>query len=178
MANPTTEGNSLLDPKGFHELLKAVPLRAIAEDAEAGQIVSQKGSSRAQPKITSFGGDQSPEENQLKFAVALRTGRGTGTQGTTDAVLRDKEKFVAVCGKLGIRLGRGRHDRCRVAVGGSRKRQEPVQIPEAGDPFLLVIGLAETLHKREPASSRPDHEGYRSLPQEERERTRQHRSHR
>ncbi len=32
MANPTTEGNSLVDPKGSRKLLEAVPLRAIAED--------------------------------------------------------------------------------------------------------------------------------------------------
>ena len=43
---------------------------------------------------------------------------------------------------------------------------------------FCVLGLAETLHKRESAINRPDHEGYRSLPQEESERTRQHRCHR
>ena len=73
MANPTTEGNSLLDPKGFHKLLKAVPLRAIAEDGEAGQIVSQKGGGRAQREITSFAGDQRPDEDQLKLGAGLRT---------------------------------------------------------------------------------------------------------
>ena len=73
MAKPTTEGNSLLDPKGSRKLLKAVPLRAIADHGKAGQIVSQKGSSRAQREITSFAGNQASDENQLKFGVVLRT---------------------------------------------------------------------------------------------------------
>ena len=41
-----------------------------------------------------------------------------------------------------------------------------------------LVGLAETLYVRESAIKRPDHEGYRSLPQEECERTREHRIHR
>jgi len=49
MANPTTEGNGLLDPKGFHELLKSVPLWTIAKHGKACQITSQEGGSRAQP---------------------------------------------------------------------------------------------------------------------------------
>ncbi len=69
MANPTTEGNSLLDPKGSRKLLKAVPLWAIAQHGKAGQIVSQEGSSRAQRKITSLAGDQPSDEDQLKLGA-------------------------------------------------------------------------------------------------------------
>src|SRR5664280_2026271 len=126
MANPTTKGNRLLDPMGCRKLLETVPLRAITEDAEAGQIVPQQRSSRAQRQITSLAGDQSPGEDQLKLGAGLQSARVVGTQGTTDAVFRDKEKFVAVFSKLGISLGRGRDDRCRVAIGRPSKRQESV----------------------------------------------------
>ena len=59
-------------PRDRRELLEAVPLRAVAEHAEVGQIVSQEGSSRAQSKITSLAGNQAADENQLKFAAVLR----------------------------------------------------------------------------------------------------------
>ena len=81
MANPATEGDGLLDPKGSYELLKAVPLRAVADHGKAGQIVSQKRGSPPQSKITSLPGDQAPNENQLKFAAGLRTARVPGTEG-------------------------------------------------------------------------------------------------
>ena len=72
MAEPATERNSLLDPKGSHELLKAVPLRAIADHGKAGQVASQQGSSRAQSEITSLPGNQAANEDQLKFGARLR----------------------------------------------------------------------------------------------------------
>ena len=91
MADPAAEGNSLLDSKGSRKLLKAIPLRAIADHGKAGQIASQKGSSRAQGKITSFTGNQAANENQLEFGAGLRTARVSDTHGTADAGLRDKK---------------------------------------------------------------------------------------
>jgi hypothetical protein len=53
MANPTAEGNSLLDPKGPRKLLKAAPLGTISEHGEASQPASQRGAAarnaRSQP---------------------------------------------------------------------------------------------------------------------------------
>ena len=117
MANPTTERNSLLDPKGLRKLLEAIPLRAIAEDAEARRIVSDEASDSAQREITSLARDQPSDEDQLKLGAGLSSARVVGTQGTAYAVFRDKEKFVVVRGKLGTSLGRSRYNRCRVAVG-------------------------------------------------------------
>ena len=91
MANPATEGNSLLNPKRSRKLLKAVPLWTTAEHGKAGKIASQEGSSRAQREIASFAGDQPADEDQLKLVAGFRTARVFGTQGTTDAWLRDKK---------------------------------------------------------------------------------------
>ena len=66
MAKPTTKGNSLLDPKGSRELLKAVPLRAIADHDKASQIASQEGRSRAQSEITSFPGNQARQRKSIQ----------------------------------------------------------------------------------------------------------------
>jgi hypothetical protein len=129
MAKPTTEGNSLLDPKGSRKPLKAIPFRAIADHGKAGQIATQKGSSPAQGKITSLPGNQAANKNQLKFGAGLRATRVCDTPGTIDAWLRDKKQLVAIHGKLGIRLRRRCYDRCRVAVGGAGKRQKPVEVP-------------------------------------------------
>src|SRR5271170_244360 len=139
MAEPTAEGNSLLDPKGSHKLLEAVPLRAIAYHGKAGQIISQEGSSRAQSEVTCLSRDQDTDENQLKLGAGLRTARVVGTQGTAHAVLRHKEKFVAVCRKLGVGLGRVGYDACGVAKGGASERQISIQIPQVGDPFPLLF---------------------------------------
>jgi hypothetical protein len=122
MAEPAIEGSILLDTEGSRKLLEAVPLRAIADHCKAGQITSQKGSRRAQSKITSLPGNQPANENQLKFGAVLRTALVNGTLGETDAGLGDKKQFVAICGKLGIRLGRSGYYRCRVAIGGASKR--------------------------------------------------------
>jgi hypothetical protein len=65
VAEPATKENSLLDPKGSRKLLKAVPLRAIANNGKAGQIASQEGSRRAQSKITSLPRNQAANENQI-----------------------------------------------------------------------------------------------------------------
>ncbi len=78
MANPTTEGNSLLDPKGSRKLLEAAPLRAIADHGEVGQIVSQKGSSRAQREIASLAGDQPPTKINSSLAS------GSGLRGSSE----------------------------------------------------------------------------------------------
>ena len=42
VADPTTEGNLLLDPKKSGKLLKAVPFRAISKHREASQTASQQ----------------------------------------------------------------------------------------------------------------------------------------
>ena len=105
MADPAAEGNSLLDPKGSRKLLETVPLRAIADHGEAGQIASQKGSRRAQSQIASLAGNQAPDENQLKFRAGLRTARVTETQGASDARLRDKKQFVAIRRQTRHRFG-------------------------------------------------------------------------
>src|SRR6266576_3550450 len=104
MSEHSAERNSLLDSKRFRELLKAAPLRAIADNGKVGQVASQEGSRGAQCEITSLQGNQPTDENQFKFAVALRTAQGARTKRTADAVLRDKEKLLAIGGKLGERL--------------------------------------------------------------------------
>jgi hypothetical protein len=38
MADPTTEGDALLNPKGLRKLFEAVSLRSVTDDCEAGQI--------------------------------------------------------------------------------------------------------------------------------------------
>src|SRR6266550_6296383 len=144
MADPPAERNSLLDPKGSHELLKAVPLWAITDHRKAGQIAAQKGSRRAQSKITSLPGNQPTNENQLKFGVGPRTARVIRTQAASDTRLRNKKQFTAICGELGIRLGRSGYDRCRMAIGGASERQISIQIPKVCHPFLLVVELAKT----------------------------------
>jgi hypothetical protein len=127
MANPTTEGNSLLDFKGSRELLEAVPLRAIADYGEAGQIGSQKGSYRPQSKITGLYGDQPTDENQLKFGAGLRTPRLNGTHGRTDAGLGDEKQLVGIRGgKLRVGLGRRGYDCCGATISGPSKRQKTV----------------------------------------------------
>jgi hypothetical protein len=104
MANPTTEGNILLDPQGSRKLLKTNPLRTISEHGEASQPASQKGSSGTQRKITSLCRESVPRRKSTQ--VWRRSGpRGQPKQREGDAVLRDKEQFVAIRGKLGIGLG-------------------------------------------------------------------------
>src|SRR4051794_8580962 len=43
MGKPATEDHTLLDPQSSRQLLKIVPLRAVADNGEAGQIALQKG---------------------------------------------------------------------------------------------------------------------------------------
>jgi hypothetical protein len=143
MAEPAAKRHSLLDPKGFCEPLETVSLPAIADHGNAGQIAAQKGRRRAQSKITSLSGDQAADEDQLKLGPRLRTTRIAVTQRTGDARLRDKKQFVAILGKLGIRLGRSGYDGCCVTIGGASKRKISIQIPQVRDPFLLVLKLAK-----------------------------------
>src|SRR6266550_8974649 len=96
MADPPAERNSLLDPKGSHELLKAVPLRSVTDHGKAGQIASQKRGGRAQCEITSLPGNQAANENQLKFGAGLRTARVTETQRGANAGLRDEKQFLGI----------------------------------------------------------------------------------
>src|SRR5262249_38750342 len=163
MAEPAAERNSLLDPKGSCKLLETVSLRAIADHGKAGQVASQKRSRSAQTKITSFPGNQPANEEQLKFGPRLRTTRIAVTQRTSDARLRDKEQFVAVLGKLGIRLGRSGYDGCRVTIGGASERQVSIEISQVGDPLLLVLELAKAGRPRQTTIERADHERYGSL---------------
>src|ERR1700678_115730 len=148
MADPTIEGNRLFDPEGFHHLLQVVPFRAVADNGEVRQIIPQQRGSGAQPEITSFARNQSPDENQIKLLVGLEAALVTKTQGSAQAILRDKENLLAVCVKFGARLGRSSYDRCCMAVGSPGKRHKAVQIPQARNPLFLIIGLAETLHVR------------------------------
>src|SRR5215831_5611317 len=122
MANPTTEGNSFLDPKGSCKLLKAIPLCAIAEDTETTCVVSQNRSSRAQREITSFAGDQASNEDQLKLLAGLLAALVAKTKGAADAGLWDKEEFFAIGSEFGIGLGGGGYDGCRVPIRRSSKR--------------------------------------------------------
>src|ERR1700730_8153669 len=48
MADPATEGDSLLDFEGCHQLLEVALLRAITNDGEPGHVGSQKRRGRAQ----------------------------------------------------------------------------------------------------------------------------------
>src|SRR5437660_11790441 len=178
MAYPSTERNSLLNSKGSRQLLKAFSLRSVTDDGEAGRIASQKWGGSPQCQITSFSGDQAPNEDQFKLGARLRTARPTATQRGTDAGLRDKKQFVAIFGKLRTHLGRSGYNRRRVAVGRPGKRQEPVRIPQARDPFPLVVELDETGRPGQAAIERPDHEWYRPLAQKESERARHTRRHR
>ena len=57
MAERAGKGNSLLDAKGSHELLKTLSLGTIANHGKAGQIAAQNGSRCAQSKITSLPGN-------------------------------------------------------------------------------------------------------------------------
>src|SRR5260370_38748539 len=116
MADPTTEGDALLNPKGLRKLFEAVSLRDITDNCEAGHVASQKRRGCAQREITSLSGNQAANENQLKSGAWLRTARATETQRETDAGLRDKKQFVAIRSKLGIRLRGSGYDRCRVAI--------------------------------------------------------------
>ena len=175
MAKPATKGDSVRDPKISRKLLKAAPLRAIADKREVSQTTSQKGGSRAQTEVASFSANQAAHENQLKFRAGLRSARVSDTQGTSNAILRDKEQLVAIRGKLRADVGHSGDDRCRVAIGGPGKRQKPVQFPQAK---ALLVRLAKTGRAPQTTLEWPDHEGYRSLAQEESERTRQHCRHR
>src|SRR6266481_4559928 len=53
VAYPSTEGNILVNSKGSCKLLKAVSLRSVTDDGEAGHIALQKWGSCAQCEITS-----------------------------------------------------------------------------------------------------------------------------
>src|SRR5437588_13096817 len=54
MAKPATERDRFFHAKRPRELLKALPLRTIADNAKVGQLALQKRSSRAQREITSL----------------------------------------------------------------------------------------------------------------------------
>ena len=57
MTEPAAEEDSLLDTKRPRQLLEAVPLWTITDHRKAGQTAAQKGSRRAQSKITSLPGN-------------------------------------------------------------------------------------------------------------------------
>src|SRR6266576_1111074 len=110
MTEPAAEENSLFNPKRPRQLLEAVPLWPITHHRKAGQVAAQKGSRRAQSKITSLSGNQPTNENQLKFGVGPRTARVIRTQAASDTRLRNKKQFTAICGELGIRWGRSGYE--------------------------------------------------------------------
>ena len=93
MANPTTEGNSLLDLKGSRKLLKAVPFRTISEHGEASQTASQEGSSRAQRQIASLCRESAPRRRSTQVLAPGSVLRESPEhREATDAVLRDKKQ--------------------------------------------------------------------------------------
>src|SRR5947199_9610638 len=175
MAKPTTKGDSVRDPKISRKLLKAAPLWAIADKREVSQTTSQKGGSRAQTEVASFSANQAAHKNQPKFRAGLRSARVSDTQGTSNAILRDKEQLVAIRGKLRADVGHSGDDRCRVAIGGPGKRQKPVQFPQAK---ASLVRLAKAGRAPQTTLERPEHKGYRPFAEEERKRTRQHCRHR
>ena len=145
MADPAAERNSLLDSKRPHELLEPFPLRAVTDHGEPGHIASQKWSSPAQSKIASLPGNQAANKNQLKFGVGFRPAGIVGTHGAVYAGLRDKKQLCRAYAANSEHIcDEASDDRCRIAISGPGKRHEPVQIPEASDPFLLVLELAES----------------------------------
>ena len=91
LADPATEGNSLLDSKRSCEILDPIPVRSVPDHSEVSQTVPQEGSGRAQGKITRLAGNQAADEDQLQFAARLRTARVGDTQGLIDPGLRDKK---------------------------------------------------------------------------------------
>src|ERR1700744_6391903 len=105
----------------------------------------------------------------------LQIARIVGTKVAADSVLRDKEQIVVIVRELGVGLRGGGKDCRRVAVSGPTKRHETGETSETGIPFLLFLGLFETLGKRKSAINRPNHKGYGSLAQEEGKGTRQDR---
>src|SRR5947208_11529663 len=127
MAKPTKKRDSVRDPKISRKLLKAAPLWAIADKREVSQTTSQKGGSRAQTEVASFSANQAAHEDQLKFGAGLRTARVSDTQGTSNAILRDKEQLIAIGGKLGAVVGHSADDRWRDTVSAPGKSQQPVE---------------------------------------------------
>lgn len=75
MAEPAAEGNFLLDSQGFHKLLKAGPLRAIANEGKLSQTLSEKRRGRAETEVASLSRNQAANENQLKFGARFGTAR-------------------------------------------------------------------------------------------------------
>src|SRR5579872_1998606 len=126
MANPTTEGNGLLDTKRSCQLFQAASFRTISERGEVSLTSAQQGRSRPQRQIASLARYQPADEDQLKLGTRLRKTRIFRTQRPTDAGLGNKKELVAMPNKLGIGLGRSGYDRCCVTVGGSSKRQDSV----------------------------------------------------
>ena len=64
-----------------------------------------------------------------------------------------------------------------MTIRGASERQVSIQIPQVGNPFLLVLELAEAGRPGQTTVEGTDHEGYRSLAQQKSERTRQDRCH-
>src|SRR5271155_5459556 len=104
MREHSAERDSSLDSKRFRELLKAVPLRAIANNCKVGHATSQKGSGGGQSEITSLKGHQRTEENQFEFSIELWSSHGSGTKGRAQAILREKEKLLAIARKFRVGL--------------------------------------------------------------------------
>jgi hypothetical protein len=143
MVEPTTERDSLLDFKGFHQFLEAIALRAIADHGEASQVASQKRGSGAQTDVAGLSANQATNENQLKFRAWLWTTHVSRTQRERNAILWDKKQLVVMLGKFGAHVGRSGYDRCRATIRGPGKRHKAVQIPDAKVQSPLVR-LAET----------------------------------
>src|SRR5438309_6426437 len=96
MTKPAAERDSFLDPKRSRELSKAVPLRAVTDHGEAGQIASQEGSRCSQCEITSFVRNKRANKNQFQLTGAVRTTQVTREYRAAKPVLRDIENFVPI----------------------------------------------------------------------------------
>ena len=86
----------------------------------------KRGAAARKARSQAFRGTRPPTKisSSLAPGSGLRESRNTKS---ADAGLRDKKQLVAICGKLGIGLGRSGNDRSRVAISGAGKRQKPIR---------------------------------------------------
>ena len=128
VAEPAAEGNSLLDAKGFCELLQTVAFRAVTDHGEPGQTALQKWRAARNARSQAFRGTKPPTKISSSLAPGSEM-REPPEHREGPTRFPDKKQFVAIRGKFGIRLRRSDDDRLRVAIGGSGKRQKAIQIP-------------------------------------------------
>ncbi len=104
MADPATEGNILLDPKGFHKLLEVAALRAIADDGKGAKSLRKRGAAARKARSQAFRGTKPPTKIRSSFAPGsgLRvSGKhndsampGSGTKNTLSLIFRELGAYV------------------------------------------------------------------------------------